>query len=72
MVDLLHKSITDSILKVYYEVYNELGSGFLEKVYQNAMYFELIARGYKVEAQKQIKVYFKQQLVGGIHCRFVS
>ena len=64
MVDLLHKSITDSILKVYYEVYNELGSGFLEKVYQNAMYFELIARGYKVEAQKQIKVYFKQQLVG--------
>ncbi|KQB37014.1 PDDEXK 3 domain containing protein [Flavobacterium daejeonense] len=28
------------------------------------MYFELIARGYKVEAQKQIKVYFKQQLVG--------
>ncbi|MFL9830249.1 GxxExxY protein [Flavobacterium sp. ARAG 55.4] len=64
MADLLHKSITDSILKVYYEVYNELGSGFLEKVYQNAMYFELIARGYKVEAQKQIKVYFKQQLVG--------
>jgi GxxExxY protein len=64
MANLLHKSITDSILKVYYEVYNELGSGFLEKVYQNAMYFELIARGYKVEAQKQIKVYFKKQLVG--------
>ena len=64
MTNLLHKSITDSILKVYYDVYNELGTGFLEKVYQNAMYFELIARGYKVEAQKQIKVYFKKQLVG--------
>jgi len=64
MTNLLHKSITDSILKVYYDVYNELGAGFLEKVYQNAMYFELIARGYKVEAQKQIKVYFKKQLVG--------
>lgn len=64
MADLLHGSITDSILKVYYEVYNELGAGFLEKVYQNAMYFELIARGYKVEAQKQIKVYFKKQLIG--------
>ena len=61
---LLHKSITDIILKVYYEVYNELGYGFLEKVYQNAMYFELKSLGYKVEAQKQIKVYFKQQLVG--------
>jgi len=52
------------ILKVYYEVYNELGCGFLEKVYQNAMYFELKSLGYKVEAQKQIKVYFKNQLVG--------
>ena len=64
MANLLHKSITDSILKVYYEVYNELGAGFLEKVYQNAMYFELIAKGHKVEAQKQIKVYFKKQLIG--------
>lgn len=64
MANLLHKSITDIILKVYYEVYNELGYGFLEKVYQNAMYFELKSLGYKVEAQKQIKVYFKKQLVG--------
>ena len=64
MAGLLHKSITDKILKVYYEVYNELGYGFLEKVYQNAMYFDLKSLGYKVEAQKQIKVYFKKQLVG--------
>jgi GxxExxY protein len=64
MGTILHKSITDKILKVYYEVYNELGYGFLEKVYQNAMYFELKSLGYKVEAQKQIKVYYKKQLVG--------
>lgn len=64
MTGLLHRGITDAILKVYYEVYNELGSGFLEKVYQNAMYFELKDKGFKVEAQKQIKVYFKKQLVG--------
>ena len=64
MTNILHKSITDIILKVYYEVYNELGYGFLEKAYQNAMYFELQSLGYKVEAQKQIKVYFKKQLVG--------
>lgn len=64
MTNLLHKSITVAILKVYYEVYNELGYGFLEKVYQNAMYLELKSLGYKVEAQKQIKVYFKKQLVG--------
>jgi GxxExxY protein len=64
MTNLLHKSITDAILKVYYEVYNELGYGFLEKVYQNAMYFELKSLRYKVEPQKQINVYFKKQLVG--------
>ncbi|MFV8268896.1 GxxExxY protein [Flavobacterium sp. GT2N3] len=64
MTNFLHKSLSDSILKVYYEVYNELGFGFLEKVYQNAMYFELKSQGHKVEAQKQIKVYYKSQLVG--------
>ncbi|OUL62119.1 GxxExxY protein [Flavobacterium sp. AJR] len=64
MAGLLHKKITDSILKAYYAVYNQLGYGFLEKVYQNAMYFELKSLGYKVEAQKQIRVYFKSQLVG--------
>lgn len=62
--NLLHKAITDSILKVCYEVYNGLGYGFLEKVYQNAMYFQLISLGYKVEVQKQINVYFKGQRVG--------
>ena len=44
-MSLLHQSITNTILKGYYEVYNELGHGFLEKVYQKAMYFELKARG---------------------------
>lgn len=51
-------------MKVYYDIYNELGCGFLEKVYQNSMYFELKSKGYKVEAQRPIKVYFKNQLVG--------
>lgn len=64
MSELLHKKITEDIIKVYYEIYNELGFGFLEKVYQNSMYFELKSRGYKVEAQKPIKVYFKNELVG--------
>jgi GxxExxY protein len=64
MTKFLHKSLSDSILKIYYEVYNELGYGFLEKVYQNAMYFELKSQGFKVEAQKQIKVYYKSQMVG--------
>jgi len=64
MGNLLHRNLSETILKIYFEVYNELGYGFLEKVYQNAMYFELKSQGYKVEAQKQIKVYYKSQLVG--------
>ncbi|RKS20440.1 GxxExxY protein [Flavobacterium endophyticum] len=62
--ELLHKELTGAILKLYYEVYNELGYGFLERVYQNAMFYELKANGYKVEAQKRIPVYYKEIMVG--------
>lgn len=64
MADFLHKRLSDAILKIYYEVYNTLGYGFLEKVYQNAMCLELKNQGYNVEAQKQIKVYYKGIVVG--------
>lgn len=63
-MDLKHKELTDGILKTFYEVYNELGHGFLEKVYQNSMYIELKNKGYKVEAQNKIKVYYKGTEVG--------
>ena len=64
MTEILHKELSESILKVFYEVYNELGHGFLEKVYQKAMYLELRSQGFKVEPQRQIKVYYKNELVG--------
>ena len=63
-MELLHKDLTDLILKTYYEVYNELGYGFLEKVYQNALYIELKNKGLDVVAQKKIKVYYKNIEVG--------
>jgi len=63
-MELLHKELTDSIIKVFYDVYNELGYGSLEKVYQNSMYLELKERGFNVEANKQIKVYYKGLEVG--------
>jgi GxxExxY protein len=61
---LLHKDITEEIISAYYYVYNELGYGFLEKVYENAMLIELKSRGLKVESQKIIKVHFKDSVVG--------
>jgi GxxExxY protein len=63
-MELLHQRLTDAIIKTFYEVYNELGYGFLEKVYQNSMYLELKNKGYQVEAQKKIKVYYKGTEVG--------
>lgn len=64
MSNLLYRDLTKSILKIFFEVYNELGYGFLERVYQNALYYELKANGFKVEAQKRIKVYYKEIEVG--------
>jgi len=63
-MELLHKKITDKVIKAFYKVYNELGFGFLEKVYENALFLELIAMGLYCEKQKQIKVYYNTQIVG--------
>ena len=63
-MDLLHKDITEKILKGYYKVYNELGFGFLEKVYENALLIELTSMGLNCVKQKPIKVHYKEQLVG--------
>jgi GxxExxY protein len=63
-MELLHQNLTDAIIKTFYEVYNELGYGFLEKVYQNSMYWELKNKGFIVEAQKKIIVYYKGNQVG--------
>ncbi|KGD67843.1 GxxExxY protein [Flavobacterium aquatile] len=63
-MELLHKDLTDIILKTFYEVYNELGHGFLENVYQNALLIELRNKGLNVVPQKRIKVYYKGDEVG--------
>lgn len=41
----LHSNLTEKILKAFYKVYNTLGHGFLEKVYENAMMIELERMG---------------------------
>jgi GxxExxY protein len=63
-MELLHKDLTDRLIAAFYDVYNVLGYGFLEKVYQNALYIELISRGFHVEPQKRIKVFYKGREVG--------
>ena len=59
-----HQELTKKIIGIYYDVYNELGYGFLERVYQNAMLIELNKRGYQVEINKKLIVYYKGEVVG--------
>ncbi|MEQ3661854.1 MAG: GxxExxY protein [Flavobacterium sp.] len=61
---LLHNELTSLILKTFYDVYNELGYGFLEKVYHNALLIELKNKGLEVTSNEKIKVYYKGENVG--------
>ena len=61
---MLHEEITDEIISAYYKVYNKLGYGFLEKVYENAMFIELKKRNLHVEKQNSIVVYYEGENVG--------
>ena len=56
-----HQEITEQIIKAFYKVYNTLGYGFLEKVYENAMYIELTEMGFKVDRQKRVLVYYNNR-----------
>ena len=61
---MLQKDLTDKVLKAFYRVYNTLGYGFLEKVYERAMWFELRTMGLQCERQKPIEVFYQEQQVG--------
>jgi len=63
-MQLLHSDITSKIIKAFYNVYNEMGFGFLEKSYENAMLIELNEMGLNCEKQKPIKVFYKEKEVG--------
>jgi len=59
-----YSEITEKIINAFYKGYNTLGYGFLEKVYENALFIDLVAMGLLVEKQKQIKVYYEGKEVG--------
>ncbi len=59
-----HKELTEKIIGVAYEVHRELGTGFLEKVYEAALVQELEERGVRVSSQAEIAVRYKGQPVG--------
>ncbi|RMH32647.1 MAG: GxxExxY protein [Gammaproteobacteria bacterium] len=59
-----HSDLTGQIIAAFYDVYNTLGSGFLEKVYENALAHELQKRGHRVRQQIPIDVFYDGVNVG--------
>ena len=68
---LKHTELTREIIGAFYQVYNALGYGFLEKVYENALAIELREREFKVEQQKPIHVYYNNHLVGDYYADLI-
>ena len=63
-MEYLYSDITNEVLNAFYDVYNELGYGFLEKVYKNALFNELTQRGIRCQKEYPISVYYKGVCVG--------
>ena len=59
-----HEELTRQIIGCAYRVYNAMGYGFLESVYENCMLIELRKLGVRVENQRPIKVYYEGEVVG--------
>ena len=59
-----HSDLTEKIIKAFYKVHAVLGYGFNEKVYENALVIEMKKLGLSAEPQKQIQVYYENELVG--------
>ena len=60
----LHCEVTEQVIGVFFEVYNELGGGFLESVYQQALKIALMQAGLKVSMEVPVPVHFRGQIIG--------
>ena len=58
------EDVTHKIIGGAYQVYNNLGFGFLESVYRKAMVIEIEASGLRVQQESPLKVLYRDQLVG--------
>ncbi len=59
-----HTALTNKIIRCFYTVYNQLGFGFLEKVYEKSLLIELRKEGFSATRQTQLKVFYNQIEVG--------
>ena len=66
-----HSELTDVIIAVFYDVYNELGFGFLESVYRNSLRLALLDKGLTVEQEVPVAVFFRGRNVGDFRADLV-
>jgi len=62
--DFKYQELTEKIIKIFYKIYNRLGYGFLEKVYENAMMIELKKENIPALAQAPINVIYDDEVIG--------
>jgi len=66
-----HSELTKAIIGVFYDVYNELGYGFLESVYRNSLRLALQENGFSVDQEVSVSVFFRGQNVGDFRADLV-
>jgi len=59
-----HKEVTETIIGCAYRVYNKMGFGFLESIYQKCLIIELKKAGLDTESEKPISVYYDNEIIG--------
>jgi GxxExxY protein len=64
LTEIKQRELTEKIIGIFYKVYNALGYGFLEKVYQNAMMIEFDKAGISATSQAPIRVVYEEKVVG--------
>ncbi|MCK4311815.1 MAG: GxxExxY protein [Candidatus Cloacimonetes bacterium] len=67
----LFSDITDKIIRCFYNVFDELGAGFLESIYVKALIIELKNIGLNIESEKEIKVNYKGTIIGNFRADIV-
>ena len=60
----LHHHLTSIIIGSCFDIVNDLGNGFLEAVYKNALFYTLKSKQIEIEIEKSFEIYYHKQKVG--------
>jgi GxxExxY protein len=69
---LQHAELTRRVIVAFFEVYNELGSGFLESVYRVALARVLVTQGMRADVEVPVDVFFRHEVIGRFYADLVA